>query len=116
MIKGNSVSSETIQKLRKRISENSKVIVCLDSDHTKTHVLRELELYQEFVVPGYYIVVFDTNMSKLAELGVFDKKYINNSPKEAIDEFLKNHDNFEIDEQYNKLYVSYSLNGYLRKK
>ena len=116
MIEGDSVSEKTLQEVRKRIPKNSKAIVCLDSDHTKVHVLRELELYQEFVVPGCYIVVFDTNTSKLAELGVFDKKYINNGPKEAIDEFLKNNDNFEIDEHYNKLYTSYTLNGFLRRK
>lgn len=115
MIEGDSVSDETIQKIRKTILKNSKVIVCLDSDHTKAHVLRELESYQEFVVPGCYIVVLDTNTSKLAELGVFDKKYINNGPKEAVEEFLKKNDNFEIDEQYNKLCISYSLNGYLRR-
>lgn len=115
MIEGDSVSDKTLREVRKRIPKNSKVIVCLDSDHSKVHVLRELELYQEFVVPGYYIVVFDTITSKLAELGVFDEKYIDNGPKEAVDEFLEMNDNFEIDEQFNKLYISYTLNGYLRR-
>jgi cephalosporin hydroxylase len=59
--------------------------------------------------------VFDTNTSKLAEFGACDKKYINNGPKEAVDEFLREHDNFEIDKKYNKLYVSTSIDGYLRR-
>lgn len=116
MIEGDSVSDETIKEVRKRIPKNSKVVVCLDSDHTKARVFKELQLYQQFVIPGSYIVVFDTNTSKLAELGACDKKYINNGPKEAIDEFLKINNDFEIDKQYNKLYISYSLNGYLRRK
>jgi len=116
MIEGDSVSEKTLQEVRKRIPKNSKVIVCLDSDHTKAHVLRELELYQEFVVPGCYIVVFDTNTSKLAELGVFDKKYTNNGPKEAVNEFLRINNDFEIDKSYNKLFVSYCPNGFLRRK
>ena len=115
MIKCDSVSEETIRKVRKRIPKNSKVIVCLDSNHTKQHVLKELQLYQQFVRPGGYIVVFDTNTSKLAELGASDKMYINNSPKEAIDEFLKLNDDFVIDKNYNKLYISYSPDGYLRR-
>ena len=115
MIEGDSVSDEVIQKVKRRITANSTVIVCLDSDHTKAHVLKELELYQHFVVPGCYIVVFDTVVSELAKLGADDKKYINNSPKEAIDQFLVMNSNFEIDEQFNKLYISTTLNGYLKR-
>lgn len=115
LIEGDSVSEETIQEVRNRVSINSNVIVCLDSNHTKTHVLKELQLYKEFVNPGNYIVVFDTNTSKLAELGVCNKIYINNDPKAAIDEFLSIFKNFKIDEQYNKLYVSHTLNGFLKR-
>jgi len=115
MIEGDSISDEMIQELRKIISKNSKVIVCLDSNHTKAHVLKELQFYQEFVIPGCYIVVFDTNTSELAKLGIFNSKYIDNSPKEAVEEFLKKNNNFEIDKNYNKLYISYSPNGYLRR-
>ena len=115
MIEGDSISDEMIQELRKIISKNSKVIVCLDSNHTKAHVLKELQFYQEFVIPGCYIVVFDTNTSELAKLGIFNSKYVDNSPKEAVEEFLKKNNNFEIDKNYNKLYISYSPNGYLRR-
>jgi cephalosporin hydroxylase len=115
MIQGSSTSPEIVDETKKRISENSKVLVCLDSDHTKNHVLKELELYNELVSTGSYIVVFDTNTSELAELGTCDRKYIDNGPMEAVEEFLQNNDNFEIDKSYNKLYISYSQNGYLRR-
>ena len=115
IIEGNSISDETIQEIRKRMSKNSKVIVCLDSNHSKDHVLKELQCYQEFVIPGCYIVVFDTNTSELAKLGIFDNKYIDNGPKEAVEEFLKKNNKFKIDKKYNKLYISYSPNGYLRR-
>jgi len=116
LLEGNSVSEETIEKIRKMVPKDSKVIVCLDSNHIKSHVLRELQIYNSFVNPGSYIVVFDTITSKLAELGACDKIYINNSSKEAVEEFLKVNNNFEIDKHYNKLYISYSPNGYLRRK
>jgi len=115
LIEGDSTSKKTIEKIRKIIPKDSKVIVCLDSNHAKNHVLKELQLYHGFVNPRSYIVVFDTITSRLAGLGTCDKLYINNSPKEAIEEFLKEHNNFEIDKNYNKLYVSYNLNGYLRR-
>jgi cephalosporin hydroxylase len=115
IIEGDSTSLKTILEVRKRITKGSKVIVCLDSNHTKTHVFKELELYKEFVVRGCYIVVFDTHTSKLAKLGVCDSKYIDNGPKEAVEEFLKKNDNFKIDKKYNKLYVSYNPDGYLRR-
>lgn len=115
MIQRSSTSDATINEIKKRIPKNSKVLVCLDSDHTKNHVLKELELYNELVSTGSYIVVFDTNTSELAELGTCDRKYIDNGPMEAVEEFLQNTDNFEIDKSYNKLYISYSQNGYLRR-
>lgn len=116
LIEGSSIFEETIEKIRKMVTKDSKIIVCLDSNHTKDHVLKELKLYNSFVNPGSYIVVFDTNTSKLAELRACDKMYINNSPKEAVEDFLKVNNNFEIDKHYNKIYVSYSPNGYLRRK
>lgn len=115
LIEGSSISDEIIEMLHTKVSDAADVIVSLDSDHTKQHVLRELLLYQKFVKPGGYIVAFDTNTSQLAELGVFDRMYIDNSPKEAIQEFLKTNDDFVIDERYNKLFISYSPNGYLKR-
>ncbi len=115
LIEGNSISGETIEKIREIMPKDSKVIVCLDSNHTKDHVLKELQLYHGFVNLGGYIVVFDTNTSKLAELGACEKMYLNNSPKEAVEDFLKVNGNFEINKYYNKLYISYSPNGYLER-
>ena len=115
MIEGDSTSNKTIREIKKKAPKNSRIIVCLDSDHTKVHVLKELELYKDLVVRGCYIVVFDTITSKLSKLGILDNKYISNGPKEAVDEFLKINGDFVIDEYYNKLYISYSPNGYLKR-
>jgi cephalosporin hydroxylase len=115
MIEGSSVSDETINQIKKRVPADSSVIACLDSDHTRSHVLKELQLFKQFIKPGGYIVVFDTNTSKMAELGACDRKYIDNGPEEAVQEFLKTESDFEIDTFYNKLYISYSPNGYLRR-
>jgi cephalosporin hydroxylase len=115
LIEESSISEETIEKIRKMVPKNCKVIVCLDSNHTKGHVLKELQLYHRFVSFGGYIVVFDTITSKMARLGTCNKMYINNSPKEAVENFLKVNNNFKIDKHYNRLYISYSPNGYLKR-
>ncbi len=115
LIEGSSISEETIEKIRKIVPKDSKVIICLDSNHTKNHVLKELQLYHEFVNLGGYIVVFDTITSKLSKVSSSEKIYLNNSPEEAIEGFLEEHNNFEIDKSYNKLYVSSSQDGYLRR-
>lgn len=115
LIEESSISEEVIEKLREKMPKGSKVIVFLDSDHTKPHVLKELALYQEFIIPGCYIVVFDTITSILADAGIADKKYIKNTPMEAVQEFLKQNDNFVIDKEFNKLFVSYSPDGYLKR-
>lgn len=115
LIEGSSISEETIEKIRKMVTKGFKIIVCLDSNHTKDHVLKELKLYNSFVNPESYIVVFDTNTSKLAELGALNKIYLNNGPMEAVIEFLEMNKHFEIDKYYNKLFISYNPNGYLRR-
>lgn len=115
MIEGSSISEDVIREVRKRISHDSTVLVFLDSDHTKSHVLSELELYQEFVKPGSYIVVFDTLASDLAKLGAAKETYIDNGPAEAVYEFLKKNDTFQIDVQFNKLYSSHNRDGYLKR-
>ncbi len=115
IIERSSIVEETIEDIRKRVPKGSKVIVCLDSNHTKPHVLRELELYQEFVTPGCYIVVFDAISSDLARRGAAKEIYIDNGPGEAVTEFLKTNDSFEIDREFNKLYSSHNQNGYLKR-
>lgn len=115
LIQGNSIDVNIVKDIKKRIPADSKVTVCLDSDHTKSHVLKELEIYKQFISLGSYMVVFDTITSKLVSRQAADKKYLNNSPMEAVNEFLKENKNFQIDKNFNKLYISSSPDGYLKR-
>ena len=115
LVQGDSTSKKTIKKVKKMIPHDSKVLICLDSRHTKSHVLKELKLYEHFVSKGSYIVVFDTVTSELAKIGVLDSKYINNGPGDAVEEFLKENKNFKIDKKFNRLYISANNDGYLRR-
>ena len=115
LIEGDSISETIIEEISEIIPPKSKVIVCLDSNHYKDHVLKELKLYSKFVDVGCYIVVFDTITSSMSEHGIYDSSYINNGPQEAIDIFLEENQNFQIDKEFNKLFISYSPNGYLKR-
>ena len=114
LIQGDSTDDKIVQKLRERVPRDSKAIVFLDSDHTAEHVLKELRIYRQFVVPGCYIVVLDTDSSDMAKLGVCDEKYLN-GPREAVYQFLEEDGDFVIDRSYNKLFVSTSPDGYLKR-
>ena len=116
LIEGSSTSQEIIKKVEKEIEPGSKVLVCLDSSHARSHVLEELKLYSKLVTSGSYIVVFDTIMPELIGLPGSRESWDKDNPMEAIKEFLKLNDLFEIDETYNKLIVSYCPNGFLKKK
>lgn len=118
MIQGSSISDEVIEQVRKIAKGRQAVLVCLDSNHTHEHVLAELNLYSPFVSVGSYIVAFDTIVEDLPE-GYFSQKRpwgISNNPRTAVDEFLKSHTGFQIDESIdNKLLISVAPQGYLKR-
>ena len=118
MIQGSSIDESTINAVKKSAEGKKKIVVCLDSNHTHEHVLRELELYSPFVSLNSYIVVFDTIVEDLPE-GYFSQKRpwgIGNNPRTAVDEFLKTHNEFIIDETIDsKLLISVTPRGYLKR-
>ena len=118
MLQGSSIDKKNVEEIKNLVGDNKKIIVCLDSNHTHEHVMSELELYSPFVSTGSYIVVFDTIVEDLPE-GYFSQKRpwgISNNPKTAVQQFLKENDNFVVDEQIdNKLLVSVAPQGYLKR-
>lgn len=116
MIEGSSIDESIVEKLRK-IAEGKKVVVCLDSNHTHEHVLRELELYAPLVSIGSYCVVFDTIVEDMPAGSYPDRPWDKgNNPKTAVYEFLKKNDHFEIDKNIeNKLLITVAPDGYLRR-
>ena len=116
MIEGSSTEEKIVEEVR-RLAEGKKVLVCLDSNHTHEHVLRELELYAPLVSVGNYCVVFDTIIEDMPADSFSDRPWDKgNNPKTAVYEFLKNNDNFEIDKNIeNKLLITVAPDGYLRR-
>lgn len=107
---GSSVSEHIVNQVCSMIYQGEKVMVILDSDHNKNHVLKELELYSQIVTPDSYIIVEDTNLNG-HPIDVFLE-----GPFEAIEEFLNKNRVFEIDGNKGKFGVTFNPNGYLRRK
>ena len=113
-----STDEKLFDKLKNKYNlKNERKIVVLDSNHTKEHVLNELNFYSKFLKKGDYIVVMDTIIElinpKFNKQKVFKK---GNSPYNAVDLFLKNNKNFIIDNYYeNKSFLTNMRNGFLKK-
>lgn len=96
LIEGDSVAPETIEHVRRIAGKDNKVFVFLDSDHTKAHVLRELNAYSGLVSPGSYIVAADGVMQSLAETPWGQPEWIKDNPAAAAKEFVAEHPEFVI--------------------
>ncbi|MCA8963187.1 MAG: class I SAM-dependent methyltransferase, partial [Planctomycetes bacterium] len=68
LIEGDSTAPETIQRVRDAVRPGERVMVVLDSCHTRAHVRAELELYAPLVTPGQYLVVEDAVMRDLFDV------------------------------------------------
>jgi cephalosporin hydroxylase len=109
---GSSTSAEILDKVKELIQGKEKIMVILDSDHSKDHVLKELELYHGFVTKGCYLVVEDSNINGHPVYSGFGQ---GPGPMEAMDEFLPKHPEFETDKSKEKFMMSFNPNGYLKR-
>lgn len=117
MIQGSSIAPEIIEQVKQVASGYSRILVCLDSNHTHEHVLAELEAYSPLTSVNSYCVVFDTIVEDLpAEMFPNRPWGPDNNPKTAVHEYLKSHPEFEIDHQIDsKLLISVAPEGYLKR-
>ena len=107
---GSSTDSEIINFI-KDIIDNKKVLVILDSDHSKEHVLKELKIHSNFVSIGSYLIVEDTNICGFPVVGTEAKE----GPFEAVVEFMDNNKNFIIDRECEKFYLTFAPCGFLKR-
>jgi cephalosporin hydroxylase len=118
MIQGSSIDPEIIAKVQALASSYSRVLVCLDSNHTHEHVLAELHAYAPLTSVGSYCVVFDTIIEDLPAEMFPDRPWgPGNNPKTAVWEYVKTHPEFEIDKSIqHKLLITVAPDGYLVRK
>lgn len=117
MIQGSSVDTKIIEQVHGIAANYSRIMVCLDSNHTHEHVLAELNAYAMLTSIESYCVVFDTFVEDMPK-NFFPNRPWNpgNNPKTAVREYLKTHSEFEINKSMdNKLLISVAPEGYLKR-
>lgn len=117
MIEGSSIAPEVIEQVKAKTAGKQHVLLCLDSNHTRDHVLAELQVYAPLTTVGSYCVVFDTIIEDMPDDLFPNRPWVKgNNPKAAVYEFLKSTDRFEIDKVIeHNLLITAAPDGYLRK-
>jgi cephalosporin hydroxylase len=129
MIQGSSVASETISKVINIAKNYARIMVCLDSNHTHSHVLAELEAYAPLTSKDSYCCVFDTVIEDLPGEQYSDRPWgLGNNSKTAVSEFLASLTKegrraadgeplqFAVDKELEqKLLITVAPSGYLRR-
>jgi cephalosporin hydroxylase len=107
---GSSVAPDMVDHVRSIVASASPVMVILDSDHSRDHVLAELDTYAPFVTPGSYLVVEDTNLNGHP---VFSDH--GPGPMEALETFLRHHPEFAHDPDMDKFLLTFNPKGFLKR-
>jgi len=98
LIEGSSIDPATAAAARALIDPHERVLVVLDSDHSRAHVRAELELYAPLVAPGGYVVVCDGIMADFAGTPRGQPGWAEDNPVAAVQDFLATTDQFVEEE------------------
>jgi cephalosporin hydroxylase len=115
---GRSTSSLVLNRIQgiiesnQKIMDDDKIMVILDSDHSTENVLNELRIYSKIVSHNQYLVVMDSNLGG----NPIHVPSIGPGPMQAIEMFMRDNDEFEIDREKEKFYFTFCPNGWLRRK
>lgn len=115
LIEGDSVSDAIVQRVTDSVGDAETVLVILDSDHSRDHVLAELEAYQELVTPNSWIVATDGVMQWLTDVPRGDPTWAEDNPVRAVEMFLAKHPNFRLEApewQFNESELDQPITGW----
>jgi len=108
---GSSTDPDVVGSVERLVGDRQPVLVILDSNHERDHVLDELRLYAPLVSPGSYVIVEDSNINGHPVASDFGP-----GPAEAVERFLGETDEFEVDRSREKFLLTFNPGGYLRKR
>jgi len=107
---GSSTDPAIVEQASRRAGRDGRVLVILDSDHSKEHVQAEMRAYADLVSVGSYLIVEDTNVNGHPVLPDFGP-----GPREAVEEFLEERPDFAVDADREKFLMTFNPMGYLRR-
>jgi cephalosporin hydroxylase len=102
-----STDPAVVEEVRER-ADGRSILVILDSDHSQRHVEAELAAYAPLVPVGCYLIVEDSNIGRI-------RKDLMPGPFEAVERFLAQSDDYEIDREREKFLITFNPGGYLRR-
>jgi cephalosporin hydroxylase len=94
LVEGSSIAPEVVARVKSLVRPGETVAVILDSKHTRTYVLAELEAYHDLVTPGSYLVATDGCMRDLHDLPRGEREWQWDHPAAAASAFLDRHPEF----------------------
>lgn len=98
LIEGSSINPVIIKQVKYLVKPGETVLVILDSNHSKSHVLEELKAYSSLVSPGSYIIATDGIMKDLVGAPRSQPDWECNNPYEAVQEFLQIYSDFVLEQ------------------
>jgi cephalosporin hydroxylase len=111
LLQGSSVDESVIAQVNALCGAPAAAMVILDSDHACNHVLAELRAFHHLVTPGSYLIVEDTNVNGHP---VFPEH--GPGPMEAVQAFMAENADFQIDQRCEKFLLTANPSGYLRRR
>lgn len=115
LIEGSSIDNLTIEKIKPYLKESNVVMVMLDSNHSEEHVTEEINIYSNFVTAGSYLIVHDGAQAFVSDIPRGKLDWSHDHPLKSIHKFMKNNNNFKIDENMTRFGQTSSPDGWLKK-
>jgi cephalosporin hydroxylase len=115
LIEGSSVEPSITRRVRDTLGPDDRVMVVLDSNHTRAHVAAELAAYSPLVSPGCALVVMDSIMPQLARLPGAGRDWDRDHPGTAVESFLTSPPgaHFCVDHSFDGYLLTHSPGGVL---
>ena len=98
LVEGSSIDPAVVKQVTDLVKPGESVLILLDSNHTRAHVLAELQAYSPLVSKGSYIVATDGVMRDVADVPRAGTNWETDNPTEAVKDFLAVNDQFIRDE------------------
>jgi cephalosporin hydroxylase len=118
LIEGSSIAPAIINRVAGLVQREDRVMVVLDSNHSRDHVACELNAYAPMVSPGCALVVMDGVMPLLANLPAGTRSWLHDHPGTAVEAFLQTPlgRDFEVDRSFDTRALTHSPGGVLTRR
>ena len=97
------------EQVERLIAKDETVLVIEDSSHTFDNTLGVLRLYSKLIKVGHYFIVEDGICHHGLEIGP------DPGPYEAVEAFIRESGDFEIDRSRERFLLTWNPQGYLRR-